>query len=58
LRICDALNPGPPNSVRELKGEADQLVRILTMIVVNTKPRMIAGAISAFIILNSAMLVS
>jgi len=58
LRICDALKLGPPNSVRELKGEADQLARILTTIVVNTKRRMIVGAISAFLILNSAMLVS
>ena len=58
LRICEALKLGSADSVRESKGEADQLVRILTAIVVNTKRRMIVGAISAFFILNSAMLLS
>jgi hypothetical protein len=39
--------------------EADQLVRILTAIAVNTKRRMLAGlAVSAFCILNSALLFS
>jgi four helix bundle protein len=56
LRICEALKLGSADNVRELKGEADQLVRILTAIVVNTKRRMIVGAISAFVILNSAIL--
>jgi four helix bundle protein len=58
LRICEALKLGSTDSVRELKGEADQLVRILTAIVVNTKRRMVIGAISAFFILNSAILLS
>ena len=43
LRICEALQLGPEKRVRELRGEADQLVRILTAIVVNTKRRSIIG---------------
>jgi four helix bundle protein len=43
LRICEALKLGPEHRVRELRGEADQLVRILTAIVVNSKRRTIIG---------------
>jgi hypothetical protein len=42
-----------------LQAEADQLVRILTAIAVNTKRRMLlALAVSAFCILNSALVFS
>jgi four helix bundle protein len=59
LRVCAAIELGPPDRVRDLRGEADQLVRILTAIAVNTKRRMlIALAVSAFCILNSALLFS
>ena len=59
LRLCAALKLGETQNVRELKGEADQLVRILTAIVANTKRRMVVGLIvSAFCILNSALLLS
>ena len=59
LRICAALNLGEASRVRELQGEADQLVRILTAIVVNTKRRIAVGlVVSAFCILNSALLLS
>jgi four helix bundle protein len=60
LRLCAALHLGDASRVRELQGEADQLVRILTAIVVNTKRRMISGLVivSAFCILNSALLLS
>src|SRR5262245_20927191 len=37
LRICAAIALGPAEQLRELQGEADQLVRILTAIAVNTK---------------------
>ena len=59
LRICAELKLGPPDRLSELEGEADQLVRILTVIVVNTKRRIAVGLIvSAFCILNSALLLS
>ena len=59
LRICEALELGPLKQVRELRGEDDQLVRILTAIVVNTKRRMIAGLLmSALWILNVSVVVS
>jgi len=60
LRICAALKLGEAKTVHDLQGEADQLVRILTAIVVNTKRRMITRAVivSAFCILNSALLLS
>lgn len=59
LRICETLELGPLKQVRELRGEADQLVRILTAIVVNTKRRMIAGLLmSALWILNASVVVS
>jgi four helix bundle protein len=43
LRIGEALKLGSQNRVRELRGEADQFVRILTAIVVNTKRRTTIG---------------
>jgi four helix bundle protein len=59
LRIWAALNLGPSDQLRELQGEADQIVRILTAIVVSTKRRMLGTfALSAFCILNSALLFS
>ena len=59
LRICEALRLGPADTVRELQGEADQLVRILTVIVINTKRRMRVGvAITAFWVVLSAAFVS
>jgi four helix bundle protein len=59
LRIWAALGLGPPTQIMELQGEADQIVRILTTIVVKTKNRMVFGStLSAFCILNSALLVS
>ena len=57
LRIWTSIELGPAAQVTELRGEADQIVRILTTIVVNTKRRMVFGsAVSAFCILNSALL--
>ena len=59
MRICEALNLGPAATVAQLKGEADQLVRILTAIVVSTKRRAAMMLIvSAFCILTSALLMS
>ena len=60
LRICVALKLGEAKTIQDLQGEADQLVRILTAIVVNTKRRMITRLVivSAFCILNSALLLS
>jgi len=59
LRICAALQLGPADTLRELQAEADQIVRILTVIAINTKRRMLIGlAVSAFCILNSALLFS
>jgi hypothetical protein len=59
LRVCEELKLGPKERLNNLQGEADQLVRILTAIVVNTKRRAAAAVIvSAFCILNSALLVS
>jgi len=40
LRICSAIPVGPADQLRRLQGEADQLVRILTAIAVNTKRRL------------------
>jgi four helix bundle protein len=58
LRIYSELELGDPVIVRELVGEADAIVRI-TSIVINTKRRMAAIVIvSAFCILNSALLFS
>lgn len=59
LRICAELKLGPADTLRKLQAEADQLVRILTAIAVNTKRRMLlALAVSAFCILNSALVFS
>jgi len=59
LRICAAIELGSVDRLRELQEEADQLVRILTAIAINTKRRMSIGlAVSAFYILNSALLFS
>ena len=59
LRICAALQLGAAERLRELQAEADQLVRILTAIAINTKRRMLIGlVVSAFCILNSALLIS
>jgi four helix bundle protein len=56
MRICEALNLGPSATVAELKGEADQIIRILTAIVVSAKRRAaVALIVSAFCILNSAL---
>ena len=55
MRICEALNLGPVATVVQLKGEADQIVRILTAIVVSSKRRAaMALIVSAFCILHSA----
>jgi four helix bundle protein len=49
LRIWSELELAPAAQLRELQGEADQIVRILTAIVVNTKRLMLFGsAVSAF----------
>ena len=59
LRICAAIGLGDASRLRDLQAEADQLVRILTAIAVNTKRRMLTGlTVSAFCILNSALLFS
>jgi four helix bundle protein len=59
LRICAAIELGSAETLRGLQGEADQLVRILTAIAINTKQRMLVGlVVSAFCILNSALLFS
>ena len=60
LRICAAIEVGPPSKLIQLQGEADQLIRILTAIAVNTKRRMLLTGlvISAICIMNSALLMS
>jgi four helix bundle protein len=59
LRVCSEISLGPPPQLLELQGESDQLIRILTAIVLSTKRRMVTIAcLSAFCILNSALLVS
>ena len=59
LRIAIAVRLAPETTLKPILGEADQLIRILTAIVVNTKRRGIGGvAVSAFCILNSALLIS
>ena len=59
LRIWTSIELGPGVQVAELRGEADQIVRILTTIVVNTKRRTVFGsAVSAIFILNSALVLS
>ncbi len=57
LRIWSSIELASSAHLTELRGEADQIVRILTTIVVNTKRRMVLGsAVFAFCILNSALL--
>jgi len=59
LRIYKELQLGHPQTVLELVGEADSIVRILTSIVITTKRRLLTlPVVSAFCILNSALLVS
>ena len=59
LRIYKELQLGDPGTVLELVNEADSIVRILTSIVISTKRRMaIIAVVSAFCILNSALLMS
>jgi four helix bundle protein len=56
LRVCREILLGPPPQLLELQGEADQLVRILTAIVISTKRGMATtAAVSAFCILTSAL---
>jgi four helix bundle protein len=53
LRICAALRLGPEEELRRLRGEGDQISRILGAIVVNTKRRLLTGyALFAFCILH------
>jgi four helix bundle protein len=57
LRIYSELGLGDPVIVRELVGEADAMIRILTSIVISTKRRMaVSAVVPAFCILNSALL--
>jgi four helix bundle protein len=59
LRICLALQLGPAAEVQDLRGEADQIARILGAIVVSSKRRLLLGsAVFAFCILNIALLSS
>ena len=59
LRIYRELELGDPATIRDLVGEADAIVRILTSIVISTKRRMaVLSVVSAFCILNSALLLS
>ena len=59
LRIAIAVKLAPVTTLQPLLEESDQLIRILTVIVLNTKRRGVAGvAVSAFCILNSALLIS
>jgi four helix bundle protein len=59
LRICLALQLGPAAEVQDLRGEADQIARILGAIVVSSKRRLLLGsAVFALCILNIALLSS
>jgi four helix bundle protein len=59
LRIFLALQLGPKSEVQDLRGEAEQIARILGAIVVSSKPRLLFGsAVFAFCILNFALLSS
>ena len=58
LRIYKELGLGDPATVLELVNEADVIIRILTSIVITTKRRMAIIVVSAFCILNSALLLS
>jgi four helix bundle protein len=56
LRICAELKIGPEAELRGLRGEGDQISRIIGAIVVSTKRRMlIRHAVFAFCILNFAL---
>ena len=53
LRLCAALQLGREAELVRLRGEGDQISRILGAIVISTKRRLIAGyALFAFCILN------
>jgi len=59
LRICIALQLGPTTEVQDLRGEAEQIARILGAIVVASKRRLLLGsAVFAFCILHFELLVS
>ena len=59
LRICIELKIAPDAELRDLRGDGDQIARILGAIVVSTKRRMLTGyAVFAFCILNFAFLLS
>jgi four helix bundle protein len=59
LRIFLALRLGPRTEVQDLRGEAEQIARILGAIVVSSKRRMLLGsAVFAFCILHVALLSS
>ena len=59
LRICEEMKFGPEAELRELRGEGDQISRILGAIVVRTKRRLRIGqAAFAFCILSFAFLLS
>jgi hypothetical protein len=53
LRILIALQLGPTTEVRELRGEAEQIARILGAIVVSSKGRLVfPSAVFAFCMLH------
>ncbi len=62
LRICLEIGVGPRGEIEKLRGEGEQIARILGAIVIKTKARTAAGYIVfvvcilnvAFCILNSA----
>ena len=57
LRICLALQLGPKSEVQDLRGEAEQIARILGAIVVSSKgQQQLGSAVFAFCILNFALL--
>ena len=56
LRICLALQLGPVEELGTLRGEGDQIARILGAIVVNTKRRMLTGYAVFVLVVLSAFL--
>jgi four helix bundle protein len=57
LRIFLALQLGPKSEVQDLRGEAEQIARILGAIVVSSKGRLVfPSAVFAFCILHVALL--
>jgi len=59
LRICLELDLGARADVQDLRGEGEEIARILAAIVISTKRRTMTGyAVFAFCILNSALLFS